>query len=139
MAKAVNKTVENDGDVQQFLESAAEGQKLADCRRLVEIFARESGYKAKMWGPAIVGFGSYHYVYESGREGDAPMAGFSPRKQDLTLYLATAYNGRDALMEKFGKHKASKACIYIKKLSDIDEGVLRQMVRQSVAYMKEKY
>lgn len=139
MAKNTNKTTENEGSVADFLNSVADETKRADSFKLVELMEEQTGMPAKMWGPAIVGFGSYHYVYESGREGDAPMAGFSPRANAITLYLAMDYPGRDALLAKFGKHTTSKACIYVKKLADVDTEVLKEMVTESVKYMKEKY
>lgn len=92
-----------------------------------------------MWGPSIVGFGSYHYKYESGREGDWPKTGFSPRKQNLTLYIMDGFDKYDELMAKLGKHKTGKSCLYVKRLSDIDTGVLTKLVKASVAHFDKKY
>jgi hypothetical protein len=139
MAKNANKTTENEGSVAGFLNSVADETKRVDSFKIVELMEEQSGYPAKMWGPAIVGFGSYHYKYESGHEGDAPMAGFSPRANAITIYLATDYPGHQELLAKFGKHTTSKACIYVKKLADVDAEILKSMVRESVKYMKEKY
>jgi hypothetical protein len=91
-----------------------------------------------MWGPSIIGFGSYHYKYESGREGDAPLVGFSPRKSEFALYLAN-FDGKEGLLEKLGKHKTAKACVYIKKLDDINVSILQQLVAGSVNHYREKY
>jgi len=92
-----------------------------------------------MWGPAIVGFGSYHYKYASGHEGDAPIIGFSPRKAAIVLYLSMGFEGSKELLGKFGKHKMSKACIYIQSLDQIDEKVLQEMVRRSVKHLRSIY
>ncbi|GAB3955232.1 hypothetical protein GCM10028805_42200 [Spirosoma harenae] len=100
---------------------------------------KQTGFEPKMWGPAIIGFGSYHYKYDSGREGDAPLVGFSPRANAITLYLASSFAERDELVQKLGKHKTGKGCIYLKKLSDVDEDVLNQMIAKSVSYMKSLY
>lgn len=98
-----------------------------------------TGAPPKMWGSAIVGFGSYHYKYASGHEGDICIAGFSPRKQNLSLYVMAGAPGQDATLKKLGKHKAGKGCLWVKKLQDIDLGVLEELIRQSVTYIKEKY
>ena len=136
---AQNQTVETKASVKKFLNAITDEIKRKDSFRLVEIMQEHSGYEPKMWGPAIVGFGSYHYKYESGREGDSPLAAFSPRKKELTIYLATNYPEREKLLNEFGKHSTSKACIYVKKLSDINESVLGKMVQASVKYIKSKY
>jgi hypothetical protein len=98
----------------------------------------QTGFEPKMWGPSIIGFGSYHYKYASGHEGDAPLVGFSPRKDAISLYLFN-FNGKDELLKKFGKHKAAKACIYVKKLADIDSKVLKTMITNSVEYIRNIY
>ena len=139
MAKNKNKTTENELSVADFLNGIADETKRADSFKIVELMEEQSGFPAKMWGPAIVGFGSYHYKYESGHEGDAPMAGFSPRVNAITIYLATDYPRHQQLLAKFGKHKTSKACIYVKKLADVDTEVLKTMVSESVKYMRERY
>ena len=98
-----------------------------------------TGSRARMWGTSIVGFGSYHYKYASGREGYWMLVGFSPRKQNLTLYIMPGFKTFDKLMAKLGKYKTGKSCLYIKKLDDIDESVLRKLVAGSVKYMRSKY
>lgn len=136
---AKNKTTETTASVADFLNSVTDETKRKDSFRLVEIMEEQTGFKAKMWGPAIVGFGSYHYKYDSGREGDAPLAGFSPRKAEISLYLSQDFEEKQKLLANFGKHKTGKGCIYIKKLQDIDEAILRQLITSSVNYMKNKY
>ena len=100
---------------------------------------KQSGFPAKMWGPAIIGFGSYHYIYESGHEGDAPLVGFSPRKSEFAIYLSSAFDKREELLQQLGKHKAAKACVYIKKIEDIKVDILKKMITASVKYYKAKY
>jgi hypothetical protein len=92
-----------------------------------------------MWGPTIIGFGKYHYKYESGHEGDAPLAGFAPRKDSLVLYFATEFENRDVLLSQLGKHKSSKACVYAKRLEDLDLQILREMIRNSMDHVKTLY
>ena len=139
MPQAKNKTVETTDSVVEFLDSVVDETKRKDSLRLVEIIKTETGFEPRMWGASIIGFGSYHYRYESGREGEAPLVGFSPRKNELALYLAHNFDGREELLRKFGKHKGGKACIYVKKLTDIDEGILRQMITASVSWTRKKY
>ena len=139
MSKAQNKTTENDNSVDAFLDSVANQRKRADARKIVDLYTKQTGFPPKMWGPAIIGFGSYHYQYASGREGDAPLAGFSPRKQDITLYFEVEYEGREALLDALGKHKTGKCCVYIKTLDDIDTEVLKQMFSASMAHTKKIY
>ena len=136
---AQNKTVETIESVANFLAAITDETKKQDCLNMVTIMEKVTGFKAKMWGPSIVGFGSYHYKYESGREGDAPLVGFSPRKNEISLYLSSSFENRDALLEKFGKHKSAKACIYIKKLADIDQEILKEMIALSVKHVKSMY
>jgi hypothetical protein len=136
---AQNKTTENDLSVPDFLNTIPDENKRADCFNLSDILSLTIGFKAKMWGNAIVGFGSYHYKYESGREGDAPLAGFSPRKDAIALYLSSQFKDREELLAKFGKHKTAKACIYLKKMSDIDVAVLKEMIINSVERIKSLY
>ncbi|MNG19807.1 hypothetical protein D3C84_1040090 [compost metagenome] len=99
----------------------------------------ETGFEPKMWGPSIIGFGSYHYKYASGHEGDAPLAGFSPRKAAISLYVYLSEENREELLSKFGKHRTAKSCIYVKKLSDIDVEILKEMVSASVEYLLKLY
>lgn len=135
MAQAKAKTVETSASVTGFIKKADKA-KQADSLELLKIFEKASGFEPKMWGPAIIGFGSYHYKYESGREGDAPLCGFSPRKQEFSLYLSSGFKEREAQLKKLGKHKTAKACIYIKKMEDINEDVLKKMIGLSVKYTK---
>ena len=135
---AENKTKPTRLSVAGFLKKAASGQQLKDSQELVKLFKELTGKPAKMWGPSIVGFDSYHYVYESGREGDAPLIGFSPRKPELVLYLAP-YLDDKGLKAKLGKHKAGAGCLYIKSLDDIDRAVLRKLAKASIADLRRRY
>ena len=135
---AENKTKPTKVSVAGFLKKAATGQQLKDSQELVKLFKELTGKPAKMWGPSIVGFDSYHYVYESGREGDAPLIGFSPRKNELSLYMAP-YLDAKALKAKLGKHKAGAGCLYIKSLDDIDLAVLGRLAKASIAELRKRY
>lgn len=137
---AKTKTAPTNEDVYAFIERTVENaQKRADSMALIEIMERVSGHKAYMWGPSIIGFGSYHYVYESGHSGDAPLIGFSPRKAAISLYVFTGLDDHAHLLEGLGKFTMGKACIYTKKLSDIDLTVLENLMRHSIDYLKKKY
>ncbi|WP_078409529.1 DUF1801 domain-containing protein [Priestia abyssalis] len=133
------KTKENDSSVIEFIENVENPKKREDAYRLLDIFTETTGYEAKMWGPSIIGFGSYHYKYESGHEGDAPLVGFSPRKAKISLYFAVGDTNREELLKNFGKHTAGKACVYINKVADIDLAVLKMLIHQSVIFLKETY
>ncbi|RIW37258.1 DUF1801 domain-containing protein [Bacillus salacetis] len=133
------KTKENDSDVVEFIEAVENDRKKEDAYKLLDIFTETTGYQAKMWGPSIIGFGSYHYIYKTGHEGDAPLVGFSPRKAKISLYFATGDPDREKLLQQFGKHSSGKACVYINKLADIDEDVLKQLILQSVKFLRETY
>jgi hypothetical protein len=135
---AENKTRPTRVSVAAFLKKKATGQQLADSRELVRLFREVTGQPAKMWGPSIVGFGNYHYVYESGREGDAPLIGFSPRKPEMVIYLAP-YLDDKGLKSKLGKHRAGAGCLYIKSLDDIDRRVLEKLAAMSVAALRKRY
>ena len=130
---AKNKTNETTRSVTAFVKKVENETRRNDAFALIGFFETLTGFEAKMWGPSIIGFGKYHYKYASGHEGDAPLAAFSPRKDSLVLYFANEYKDREALLAKLGKHKSSKACVYVKKLSDIDMKVLEKMVRNSMA------
>lgn len=132
------KTKENDGSVIEFIENT-EPKKREDAYMLLDIFGEVTGYPAKMWGPSIIGFGSYHYKYASGHEGDAPLVGFSPRKDKISLYFAPGDPEREALLQRLGKHKTGAACIYINKVADIDVEVLKALIAQSVEFLKKTY
>ena len=133
------KMKETDNSVIGFIESVENEKKKADAYQLLEIFEEVTGYEAKMWGPSIIGFGSYHYKYPSGREGDAPLVGFSPRKAKISLYLDYESVKREKLLENFGKHTKSKACIYVNKLADIDTNVLKDLIKHTVETYKDLY
>lgn len=136
---AENKTQKTGASVSKFLASIKDETRRKDSAAVASLMKKVTGLKAEMWGPAIVGFGRYHYKYDSGREGDMPVVGFSPRKEALTLYLMTGFSGFDKLFAKLGKHKTSKACLYIKRLEDVDKAVLEELIARSVAAMKKKY
>lgn len=137
---AKNKTVETEVDVYEFIESYVErDQKKADSLELIKLMSAWSGYEPKMWGPTIIGFGSYHYVYASGHEGDAPILGFSPRKAQFSLYVYSKTDKSDALLTDLGKFKMGKACIYVKKLADIDISVLEQLCKDTIEYLNEHH
>ena len=133
------KTKPNEGKVEDFLNSVENEQKRQDSFRLLKIMEEVTGEKGKMWGPSIVGFGTYHYVYPTGNSGDWMLAGFSPRKQALTVYMMAGNHHFEKELESLGKHKLGKSCLYIKKLDDIDETVLRQMIAQSIKLLQDKY
>lgn len=131
------KTQRNDQDVEAFLNALPDDQRRQDCFSVLEIMREVTGAEPKMWGDSIVGFGDYRYRYESGRQGEWFLTGFSPRKQNLTLYIMAGFDHYDELMGQLGKFKTGKSCLYIKKLSDINVPVLRELVKQSVAHMIE--
>lgn len=133
------KTKETDNSVIEFIENVESPKKREDAFKLLDIFSEIAGYKAKMWGPSIIGFGAYHYKYASGHEGDAPLVGFSPRKAKISLYFATGETKREELLKDFGKHTTGKACVYINKVADIDVDVLKALINQSVRFLKETY
>lgn len=133
------KTKENDRDVIEFIEAVENPKKREDAYKLLDIFTEISGYSAKMWGPSIIGFGKYHYKYQTGHEGDAPLVGFSPRKAKISLYFATGDTNREELLEKFGKHTSGKACVYINKVADIDVEVLKALIVQSIDFLRKTY
>jgi hypothetical protein len=133
------KTKENDSSVIEFIEAVDNPKKREDAYKLLDIFSETTGCEAKMWGPSIIGFGSYHYKYKTGHEGDAPLVGFSPRKAKMSLYFATGDPDREKLLERFGKHTSGKACVYINKVADIDEEVLKKLIQQSVKFLMETY
>ena len=131
------KTKLNDASVTDFLNSVDNVEKRKDCFVLVDMMREITGAEPKMWGTAIVGFGTYHYRYASGREGDWMQVGFSPRKQSLTLYIMSGFSRYDELMKKLGKHKTGKSCLYVNRLSDVDPVVLRKLIKESVAHVKK--
>lgn len=129
---AENKTKVTEAKVESYLAAIEDEARRKDCEALAKLMARATKHEPKMWGTSIVGFGSYHYVYESGREGDACLAGFSSRKGDISVYLMASFPGREELLAKLGKHKMGKGCLYIRKLGDVNLEVLEQLVARSV-------
>ena len=129
------KTKRNEQGVSEFLSSIPDEVKRQDCFTLLEIMKEATQTEPHMWGEAIVGFGSYHYHYATGREGDWFLTGFSPRKQNLTLYIMTGFDYYDTLLGKLGKHTTGKSCLYVKRLADIDLPTLKELVRRSVEHM----
>ena len=134
-----NKTTPTDANVSAFLAAIGDDQRREDCRTLLALMGRITGKPAVMWGPSIVGFDTYHYKYESGREGDWAVTGFSPRKGDISVYLTAASPGQDDLLARLGRHKMGKACLYIRRLADIDLAVLEQLITASVAEVRRRY
>ncbi|MDE2854564.1 MAG: DUF1801 domain-containing protein [Chloroflexota bacterium] len=133
---AENKTQRNDGDVMAYLESVENKRRREDSLVVLKMMEEATGEPAEMWGTSIVGFGSYHYRYASGREGDFMLTGFAPRKQALTLYIMGGHERYEALMAKLGKHRTGSSCLYINKLADVDLDVLRELIAASVDYMR---
>ena len=136
---AKNKTTETAYSVDDYLNAIDNETRKNDCKEIMSIISKETGLPPKMWGTAIVGFGSYHYKYDSGHEGDAPLVGFSSRSNAISLYLATNFEGKETLLKEFGKYKMGKSCIYIQKLADIDKAVLKKMITNSFNHMKKTY
>ena len=137
MAKADLKTKANDASVDDFLGEIADEQQRTDSLRILEIFKKATGEDPEMWGPSIIGFGHRVLKYESGRELDWMITGFSPRKGTLTLYSQTGSDKADDLLAKLGKHKTGKGCLYIKNLSDIDENILFNLINESVEHKRK--
>jgi hypothetical protein len=138
MAKAELKTKVNDASVTQFLERVTDEQKRNDCFEILKLMKQVTKEEPKMWGSSIVGFGSYHYKGKSGREGDWMLIGFSPRKQNLTLYLMHGFDTHADLLKKLGKFTIGMGCLYIKNLGDVDKKVLKELVQASVNRMKQQ-
>lgn len=136
---ATNKTTETQASVSDFINQISDEAKRNDAIRLVDIFKNQTGFAAILWGPSIIGFGSYHYKYASGHEGDAPLAAFSPRASAISLYLHVPAELREDLLQKLGKTKSGKGCIYVKKLSDINLDVLNELIEVSVSSLKKLY
>jgi len=133
------KTRQNNSSVAAFIAGIEDRDKQKDCRVVMSLMREATGRRARMWGNSIVGFGSYHYRYKSGREGDWFVTGFSPRKQNLTIYIMPGFSKYDHVMKKLGKHKVAKSCLYIKSLADVDIKVLTQLIAQSVKDMARLY
>jgi len=131
------KTKVNKASVDKFIKSVKDEQTRDDCFKIAEIMQKATKAEPKMWGTSIVGFGTYHYKGASGREGDWFVAGFSPRKQNLTLYIMTGFDEYEDLLAKLGKHSTGKACLYIKRLADVDLKVLKELITKSVKHMQK--
>jgi hypothetical protein len=131
-----NKTKPTEVDVLEFINNVPDARKREDALALLGLMREVTGEEAVMWGPSIIGFGNYHYKYASGREGDMALTGFSPRKQNLVIYITAGFEQYDDLMAKLGKHTTGSSCLYVKRLTDIDQTVLRELVAKSVAHMK---
>ena len=133
------KTSQNEGDVNAFIDAVENPRRRADARQLLELMQTVTGEPPKMWGPSIVGFGKYHYRYASGREGDSLVVGFSPRKQNLVIYIMPGFSDYGELLGKLGKFRTGRSCLYVNKLDDVDLQLLEQLVRESVEEMKRRY
>jgi hypothetical protein len=136
---AENKTVENKTSVTAFLSAIEDKRKRSEAKKIAAMMRKASGSQAKMWGSSIVGFGKYHYKYASGREGDSALVGFSPRKQNIAVYIMPGFKEFPTLMKKLGKYKTGKSCLYLSKLDDVDEGVLEDLIDKSVKLMRKRY
>ena len=136
---AKNKTTETQNNVEDFVNSISDDSRRNDFSQLVKIISKNTGLKPKMWGTSIVGFGSYHYKYESGREGDAPLVGMASRANAIVFYLCSDNDEKQKLLDKIGKYKMGKGCVYIQKLEDIDTAVLIKLVHNSIAHFQKKY
>ena len=134
---AENKTRQTDASVEAYLGAIADPARRADCEALSALIGKVTKQPPKMWGTAIVGFGSYHYVYDSGREGDSCIVGFSSRKADIAIYLKGLSEGQEALLAKLGKHKADGGCLHIRQMGDVDAKVLEKLVANTVAHVKK--
>ncbi|MFN3789042.1 DUF1801 domain-containing protein [Massilia sp.] len=136
---AESKTTANDASVRAYLDAIPDAARRQDCEAIVAMMSRVTGAPPVMWGGSIVGFDSYHYKYASGREGDAPLAGFSSRTGDISIYLSCELPPTDALRERLGRHKMGKACLYVRRLEDVDARVLEQLVAEAVAATRARY
>lgn len=136
---AKNKTIETEASVADYVSAIADENRRNDCATIIEMITKQTGLEPKMWGPGIVGFGSYHYKYESGREGDAPLVGFSSRVNAITFYLGSDFDDRADLLSKLGKYKEGKGCLYVQKLADVDTGVLGKLVENSFNFSKNRH
>lgn len=136
---AENKTQPTTASVRSFIAAIEDKERRTEVRKVAAMMRKATGKKAQMWGPGIVGYGTYHYKYASGREGNFMITGFAPRKQALTVYILPGFENFGALMGKLGKYKTGKSCLYIKRLSDIDEEVLERLISASVQYMRKHY
>jgi len=136
---STNKTMPTGEDVENFLAGLSDERQRRESYVLIDLMRKVTGEDPVMWGQSIVGFGSYHYVYDSGREGDSVLAGFSPRTGKFSLYITAGVDGFPELLERLGKYKVGKSCLYVKRLDDIDLSVLEELLAESVAVMRKRY
>jgi len=136
---AENKTKATGKSVAQFLAAVEPAERRQDCRTVAKLMRDITKAPARMWGSSIVGFGTYHYTYESGREGDFLLAGFAPRKTDLTLYIMAGFERYEELLARLGRHGTGKSCLYLKRLADVDMKILKTLITESVRHMKKRY
>ncbi len=136
---AANKTQPNKSSVSEFLKNIDSDQRRKDSKALMKIMRKVTGHRATMWGDSLIGYGKYHYVYESGREGDSCLTGFSPRKHNMVIYIMPGFKPYSALLKKLGKHKTSTSCLYFNKLEDLDLTVLEKLIEKSVVEMRKRY
>ena len=136
---AANKTKPTTASVEDYIASRATSQQRTDCRELMVLFKKVTRHSPRMWGPSMVGYGSYRYTYESGRTGEAPLAGFAIRGRELVVYLVAEGEEQRSLLSKLGKHKMGKACLYFKQLADLDKSVLEKLVVGSIAEVRRRY
>jgi hypothetical protein len=136
---AENKTKPTDASVEDYIASKANARQRADCRELMAMLRKVTRHSPRMWGPSIVGYGSYQYTYESGRTGEAPVAGFAVRGRELVVYVSVDGEKQRSLLSRLGKHKMGKVCLYIKQLSDVDGSVLEQLVVGSIAEVRRRH
>lgn len=139
MAKSENKTKETEVSVDDFISAVTDEQQRLDAIKIADMMTRVSGHLPKMWGPSIIGFGKYCYKYESGKEGEMCRIGFSPRKGQTVLYIIDGFQEYDGILPGLGKYKTGKSCLYVKRLSDVNEKVLEEICVRSLAWMAEKY
>jgi hypothetical protein len=139
MVKNDNKTQQTSQSPEDFIASVGHSGRRHDARRLLDIFSDATGLAPRMWGPSIIGYGRYHYKYESGRQGDFMLTGFSPRQSNLSLYIIPGYENLQDKLDRLGKHKTGKSCLYINRLADIDEAVLREIIEYDIQYMRARY
>ncbi|MGY5799044.1 DUF1801 domain-containing protein [Rheinheimera faecalis] len=134
-----NKTKATDASISDYIASRAQAQQGKDCHALMALLEQLTGHSAKMWGPSIVGYGSYRYIYDSGRSGEAPLIGFAIRGRELVLYLSVDSEEQQALLTRLGKHKMGKSCLYFKQLADLDSSVLEQLIAGSINELRQRY
>ena len=136
---AENKTKQTDVDVGEFIDAVPDPKRRSDAREICAMMERLSGHKAAMWGPSIIGFGRYSYQYDSGHKGEMARIGFAPRAKEQVFYLINGTQGQQALLDRLGKYRTGKCCLYIKSLDQVDRDVLEQLIAGELAYMREKY